>query len=273
MLEIYYKNHQGQRLNLVGDIYRMQTADFFDYEWEPYIESGYITAFEKGVVTKSAVLTITADSMESYREAIDQFYEVVERDVLNMTHGRLYIGKQYMPCYIVSSEKSEWEYGITQLDAEILICTDHPYWIKETEYAFKASENTSTNNKVYANRYSHRYANGLTNAYIINQHFWDANFLLRIYGPCVNPMVAVDGHFCSLYLVLESGEYVEVDSKDGTIMKTMVTGQVVNAFHDRDKDSDAFRKITPGRKGVNWSGKFDFDLILYEERGEPRWKL
>lgn len=272
MFEIYYKNHQGQVLNLVGEIYRMQTADLFDYEWEPYTQSGFITAFEKGIVSRSAVLTITADSAVAYNDAIDHFYEVAEIDVLNMKPGRLYIGKQYMSCYIASSEKREWEYGIEQLDTEIRIYTDDPYWKKEACYEFKASQITSTDNKKYPNRYAHRYANGLTNTYITNEHFWDANFLLRIYGPCVNPMVAIDGHAHLLHIVLDSGEYVEVESKKGMILKTMISGQKVNSFHCRDKENDIFRKIPPGKKTINWPGKFNFDLILYEERGEPKWQ-
>lgn len=87
----YYKSYTGHVLNLVEEPYLMQTADFFNYSWEPYTESGYITAFEKTIVKKSAVLTIQADTPEEYGRAVNEFYETVELDVLNMTPGKLYI--------------------------------------------------------------------------------------------------------------------------------------------------------------------------------------
>lgn len=271
--DIYYKSYAGKTLSLVTEPYRMQTADLFDYAWDPYTESGYITAFEKSVVTKEVTLTVTAGSEREYHEAINNFYEIVELDVLNMTPGRLYFGTQYMNCYIAASEKTEWESGVEQLDIVLQIVTDHPEWIQEVEYKFKAAEAVSTDNKRYTNKYSYRYANGLTSLYIQNEHFHDANFLMRVYGPCVNPMVVIDGLPYLVYIVLEEKEYLEINSREGTIIKTMAAGQKVNCFHNRAKGEDSvFHKISSGRKPVSWPGKFDFDLILYQERGEPRWQ-
>lgn len=269
--DIFYKSYTGKVINLVEAPYRLQTADFFDYSWDPYTESGYITSFESGIVKKNAVLTIEADTEKEYKNAVNEFYETVELDVLNLTKGRLYIGDQYLLCYIVASDKTDWEYGITQMDISLTITTDYPYWITERGYRFQTSDAVSTNNKRYGYRYAFRYANGLTNTYIENGHFYDVNFLLRIYGPCVNPMVVIDGHPYLCHIILNSGEYLEVDSRAGTVMKTMLAGQKVNCFHNRDKEIGVFRKITHGLKSVNWSGKFDFELILYEERREPKW--
>lgn len=269
--DIYYKSCTGKILNLVKEPYLLQTADFFDYVWEPYTESGYITAFEKKIVKKSAVLTITADTPEAYYEAVNAFFETVELDVLNLTPGRLYIGEQYLSCYIAESDKTEWEYGIPQMDITLSIITDYPYWITEKGYGFYTTTTVSTNNKRYGYHYGYRYANGLKGASIDNTFFYDANFLMRIYGPCVNPMVIIDGHPYMVHIVLIQGEYLEIDSRRGTVIKTMAAGQKVNCFHSREKDYSAFRKITSGRKQVDWSGQFGFDLILYEERGEPKW--
>ena len=139
--DIYYKNHLGNEMSLVREPYRLQTAELFDYSWEPYTESGYITDFSREIVKKSATLTISAETEQEYIDAVNKFYEVTELDILNMNPGRLYIGNQYMECYIISSSK----------------------------------------------------------------------------------------------------EY------------------------------DVFKRIDPGRKKINWSGKFKFDLVLYAERSEPKW--
>lgn len=269
--DIYYSNSLGQILNLVQEPYRMQTSDIMDYEWDPYTESGYITEFTKAVVKKTVTLTISGTTEAEYCSAVNLFYETVEKDILSMSPGRLYVGEQYMECYIVASKKSEWEYGITQMDVEIDIVTDHPEWVEETDYEFTISKVSSSDNKRYAYRYQYRYANGMNSKEIYARHFSDLNFLLRIYGQAVSPMVTIGGHPYLVNIVLESGEYLEVDSRNGTVIKTMSNGQKVNAFSKRSFKYDVFRKIPPGLQQVNWPGSFNFDLILYAERGEPKW--
>lgn len=269
--DIYYKNHLGNAISLVREPYRLQTAELFDYSWEPYTESGYITDFSKEIVKKSATLTISAGTEQEYIDAINKFYEVTELDILNMNPGRLYIGNQYMECYIISSSKTEWEYGIEQMDIDIIFATDYPNWVEETVYEFEMAEAISTDNKVYVGRYAYRYANGLTNKEVVIDHFYEMNFLMRIYGPIVNPLVTIGNNQYLVYIVLDSGEYIEIDSRNGTIIKRKSNGDVVNAFNNRSKEYDVFKRIDPGRKKINWSGKFKFDLVLYAERSEPKW--
>lgn len=49
----------------------------------------------------------------------------------------------------------------------------------------------------------------------------------------------------------------------------MITGTEVNLFHYKGKN--LFRKILPGQHVVQ-CGNFDFDLIIFEARSEPRWQ-
>ncbi len=71
--------------------------------------------------------------------------------------------------------------------------------------------------------------------------------------------------------VLEAGEYLEIDSAAETVTKILTSGIKVNAFHYRSFENSVFRPIQVGRQEVFWDGKFDFDLILFEERSEPKW--
>lgn len=271
-LDIYYKNHLGQILNLVESPYRLQTAELFDYEWEPYTESGYITEFTKDITKKTATLTVDAHSGEAFRSAMDAFYETTEKDVLEMTPGKLYIGSQYMECYLMSSKKTEWEYGIEQIDLNVEFVTDNPNWVEEKEYSFAITEVISSNNKRYVGRYSYRYANGMNLANINIEHFTSVNFLLRIYGAVVNPVVTIDGHPHLVNIVVDEGERLEIDSEKGTVLVIKSNGDRVNAFGNRSTTDEVFEKIKPGLNTITWSGKFAFDLVTYAERGEPRWK-
>lgn len=67
-------------------------------------------------------------------------------------------------------------------------------------------------------------------------------------------------------------EYLAIDSRSRTIIKVTKNGERENLYHNRQKGRNFFRKIDPGRQPISWTGKFDFDLIIYEERGEPKWR-
>lgn len=111
----------------------------------------------------------------------------------------------------------------------------------------------------------------MNNTYIQNPHFTDVNFTLVIYGPVANPQVIIGDKSYLVNIVLEQGERLEIDSRTRTVTKVSKNGEKVNAFHNREKGKTFFKKIPPGRQKVVWSGKFDWDLTIYEERSEPRW--
>lgn len=275
MKDIYYVNSAGERLNLLAPPYMLQTGDIFNYEWE-YTSSGdgKITGFRKnGVYKKNLVLSILNLGKEKFYEAIDHFFETVEYDILQECPGKLYFGDVYLKCYMTESKKSEWE-PEALVDCEYVIVTDYPFWISETTYNFYSYDTIlSSNNKNYPGRYPYRYANGLSNAYIQNPHFTNSNFDLIIYGPVVNPQVTIGEIPYLVNIVLETGEYLKIDSRAGTVTKVMANGEIVNAFHNRQKGRQFFKKIPPGRHSVSWPGTFAWDIIIYEERSEPKWNV
>lgn len=272
MMDIYYENSRKEKLPLLKPPYCLQTGTIFDYSWT-YVSNGKkISGFEKEIEERTLVLSILNYGKQEYYDAIDHFCEVTEYDVLNQTPGKLYVGNAYLQCYVIASEKAEWENDIELLDNTITVLTEYPFWISENTYNFFSYEEiASPSNKRYPGRYSYRYANGLSNAYIQNPHFVDANFLLRSYGPVVNPQISIGGVPYLVNIVLEDGEYIEIDSREEKVTKIMNDGTRVNAFHNRQKGRSFFQKIPPGRQSVVWPGTFDWDLVIYEERSEPKW--
>lgn len=230
-----------------------------------------INGFKKAVKEKHFLITVFGKTKAEYNKNVNQLHEVFERDVLNNTPGRLYFNDCYLQCYVYASEKEEWEYGCNRMDNDLKLVTDYPFWIKEGVNRFYSFEMSSNYNKRYLGKYPHRYANGGNSAFVINEHFCDSDFRMIIYGPVVNPQVTVGVHTYLVNIFLEQGEYLEIDSRNGTIRKYLVNGMSVNAFHNREKGKAFFRKIPPGRQNIIWTGQFCFDLILYEERSEPKW--
>lgn len=51
-----------------------------------------------------------AGNQMTYEEALDHFAEVTEKDILDNSPGKLWIGEYYLSCYAIQSDKEEWEY-------------------------------------------------------------------------------------------------------------------------------------------------------------------
>lgn len=277
MKDIYYVNSNNERIDLLESPYMLQTGELFNSSWsyesKDRIGGGAkITSIRKKLEERSLILSIVNYGPDSYEQAVDHLHEVLDIDVLNQAHGRLYVGEMYIECYVIASKKSEWEYDAEYMDVELTVVLENPMWIGKNAYTFHSYGIASSDNKRYPGSYPYRYANGLSSNYIINPHFTDANFQLIIYGPVVNPQVTIGSTPYLVNIVLEEGEYLIIDSRSETITKVMNKGERINAFHNRQKGRKFFQKIPPGRQLIAWTGKFDFDLIIFEERGEPRWK-
>ncbi|MEJ8734573.1 hypothetical protein [Mediterraneibacter sp. ICN-202921] len=279
MMDIYYVNSKGVRLDLLKPPYCLQTGDIFDYEWgyesvDTSALAGRITDFTKGIAKKSLTLSILNYSKEAYYNAIDKFHEAVEYDVLNKTPGRLFVGKQYLQCYIISSQKTEWENDIELLDNNIEIVIEYPFWITEQKFEFKPSTGEQTGEyldfdfDVPFDLLGDQKGVGNINY----EHYSSCNFLMTIYGPCTTPRITIGSNVYEVKTKLDTGEYLQIDSRAGTVYRTRTNGLKVNEFDNRSTESGSiFEKIQPGYNLVSWDGSFGIDILIYKERSEPEW--
>ena len=268
---VYYINHRNDRIDFDTDEIILQYQEFYDYSWDARTRNGMITSFSRLSSTIPLTVTICPDTWERFKEISEHFYEVIECDIISNTPGRLYVGDYYLKCFISGDKKTDAFMGVPIQVKNLTIVTDYPHWIHEKGYSFKTTDITSSDNKVYAYKYGYRYANGLSNMTILNDHFKECNFKMIIYGPVVNPQVIIGGYKYYVEIVLIEGEYLEIDSAGETVIKVMATGLKVDCFHNISKKYNVFRPIQTGNHQVSWSGKFDFDVLLLQERSEPRW--
>ena len=269
-MELYYLNSEREKLDFTKPPYAPRDiSELLDYEWGYESEGSGITGFTKEIAELSLVINVFADDEETYLKACDRLFTITEKDVIKNAKGRLYYNGQYVLCNLIGSTKKDWCMGVDFHLCYMRLITDRSVWIKEKEYIFKYSNITSTNNKSYPLKYPYRYANGMKIVNVQNDAIDSAHFMLRFYGPAVNPMITIAGNPYTVHAVVEAGEYIEINSLKKTVIKKMITGTEVNLFHYKGKN--LFRKILPGQHVVQ-CGNFDFDLILFEERSEPRWQ-
>lgn len=272
MMEIKYRSSNGKSYDLIGEKMRATSGNFHKYAWAKNAKKANgkerLIKFEKEPTSYQVKLTLRGELGER-KEMLNDLIDSFEQDIVNKTPGTIYFGEYYIKCFIINSESKISQIWNYWSDCAVEIYCLDPFWIKETSYTFKSADITSTSNKRYGYRYGYRYASGMKDTYILNEHFAPAQFRLRIYGPCVNPLIAIGGRIYTVHTILEDGEYLEVDSMAQTVIKTMMNGTKVNLFHYRGLD--IFQKILPGKQVVSWDGKFDFDITLFKERSEPEW--
>lgn len=278
MMPIYYENSQGVKIDLLSGNYRLQTADLFDYSWTytnmaRLRHRGSITKFVKEIKEKKLMLSILADTREAYYAAVNIFFETTDYDVVRMSHGRLWVGDHYLQCYIIASEKTEWEYGITSLDNQITVLTDYPFWIREKALNYLPSGQTPSADPFlnYPHNYPYDYSYDGSKTYLNNDHYSDCHFKMDIFGPVINPSVVIAGVPYEVTTEVGEGEYLTIDSRDKTVLRWTDTGECVDEFNNRRRDPGIFTPIPSGASLVSWNDSFGFDITLFQERSEPKW--
>ena len=98
------------------------------------------------------------------------------------------------------------------------------------------------------------------------EHYAACDFLLTIYGPCLNPRIVIGDNLYEVRTKLDGGEYLLIDSREGTVFRVRTNGTKVNEFDNRvTSPNSPFEKIQPRYNLVSWDGSFGFDLLLFIE--------
>lgn len=287
-MDFYYINNRGERIDLSDYPYIFQEGDLLNWVYSYSTDSlatrdvtyGYKMA-AKTIPVKVAVLcdyTIPLEERKTqWREAVDHLADVVQADVIDEKDGRLYTDTGfYLPCKIIGSEKTDWRMGLPIMFNTLTILADNPVWIREeTKDFFPQSEVPAPEDGFLDYEYDYQYDYtsqkiGTSDWYI--DHYQPSEFEMTIFGPCVNPRILIDGYPYEVFDTLENNEYIVIDSRQNSVIKHLSNGTVQDLYDLRAKEESVFEPIPSGYLNLSWSGLFGFEITLYIERGEPRWK-
>lgn len=278
MLEqIKFVNHLNESMDWGKNRIFVQYNDLRDYAWDYSADNDRIAFFTQGVVTKTVPLLICCTSEEDGVALKNQIFELAEKDVLSVKHGKLILGDYYLRCFITGSDKTNYLYRKGYLETSLKITTDYPQWVKETTVSFliNGSDSGETGynkrNFDYNFDFPFDYSSGMIGKTLNNTGFVSSNFRLIIYGAVSNPAIHIAGHTYQVNYTIEDNEYLIVDSVQKTITLIQRNGTVINCFNYRNRDSYIFEKIPVGNNSVTWNGLFGFEVILIDERSEPKW--
>lgn len=272
MLEqLKYKNHINEVFEFGKDGIFVNTNELHDYEWEVTTKNNRIASLDRVVREKSLPVVIICEDEAQGIQARNKLFEVVEKDVLALKHGTIIIGDYYFKCYVTKSTKENYLTSKRLMQLELTLTSDFPYWVKETTKQFYINSGTVAGGHRYPYNFPYDYNSDTTTNELINTNFADTNFRLIVYGPVSEPAVYINGHLYQVRCVVGEGEYLTIDSVLKKIFLTQNDGTVENKFNLRNRDSYIFQKIPVGTSEISWDGEFGFDIVLLEERSEPKW--
>ena len=272
MLEqLKYKNHVNEVFEFGKDGIFVNTNDLHDYEWTVTKKGGRIAALDRAISKRQLPVIIICDTEEKGIAARNRLMEVVEKDVLAMKHGQIILGDYYFKCFVTKSQKKNYLTTKRLMEVTLTLNTDLPYWVKESTKSFGAAISGTGVGLDFSHDFPYDFTSDVTVMEVNNPGFVASNFRLIIYGACRNPMVKVNGHAYQVNCDVASGEYLTIDSVSKKIFLTAIDGTTTNVFGLRNRESYIFEKIAPGRNAATWNGEFGFDVILLEERSEPKW--
>lgn len=283
-MDIRFVNHNGEQVDLMNGAYKIEDSSLFAHSWDYDSDNaaigygGTIRKFRKGIQTKDITIHIESVGMESYKQAYDHLMEIIDMDVIDEVPGRIYIDDSYMRCYITEGDPSYFVPGLDMCTYNFKLASPYPFWITECKRSFQKIINGSGESEEFLD-YEHDYGYDYTMPYggdVIWQvdHYAPCEYEMIIYGPCVDPRIVINGHIYQVYATLDENDYLKINSRENSVVQYLVNGTQRDLYDYRVKTTGSlFDPITPGNIRVVWSGEFGFDLILFCERSEPRWKI
>lgn len=280
----------------------------FDVKWSyETIENQFgvkIKQFKKDPISLEIVLKFRG-SMQTIYKNLESFLREAETDIYNMQSGKLYIGSEYLDGYFVeqTTESSAEFYGFQKT---AVFFAPYPFWIRETSYSFLPEEDDSVTiipgeeepepeitmekgimfpdfpfdltikeskktKGIFDLPCDLKRVKGIR--VIENDSYLSCHFKMTLYGPVTDPEVVIANHLYKVGTTVFTGERLEIDSRTHSVKKVGRLGEETDLYNSRYKLQSVFEKIPPGRQTVTWPGGYGIDIVLYDERSEPRWSL
>ena len=261
-------NSVGQVMYIGSDVL-VNYNDLRDFAWDVQSTNERINKFSKGIVKK----TIPLICFQKDRNAIFEHFEI---DILNHKAGYFEINGYKLYCFAVGNKKSDYLIDGRFIRIDLEFTSDKPFWMKETSFTLKQSQPvvlTSENNpKKYKYNYPYRYTSNKQKLEAVNGALGYSDVIIRMFGPCSNPFVNINGKIYKVNANLEADEYFEINTEERTVAKVSSTGERTNAYMFRDKSEvNFFAKVPSGLLTIASSDMTSSEVVVLERRSEPKW--
>lgn len=279
---IKYVNHNGAEYTLEGAGHTFVDAEASSlraYLWSfsttnrPSGFGGSASGFARYPVTRELTVGIRGATAAEFNQRANTLLAVCEADVMTGEPGRLYIGTQYIVCYLaVGSTVDVYSRKLSFVRKRLTVLIVEPYWCSEDTTVFNIlQDEPDTTGKKFNLRYAYRYGSGYSVTNLYNNHYAACPAVISVYGACENPSIQIGGNTYNVDVQIAATERLVIDQIKRRIFIVASNGAQTNAFNNRNKAHDVFALIPVGASQVLYSGEFKFAVTLIRQRSEPEW--
>lgn len=308
MEPIFFQNHRGDKICLTewpimiqdeGELLRIERSFTALSEGRPRERVIRWDALPRDIELTVSIMTSTE---AAFYDAIDSMRSVFDVDLAENKPGRFLWGQSYLTAYVTGRAPEDFDPDMYASDYKITAHLTRGLWTTENTNVFLpvtapapaylvdvdgfylldadgyylTVADTSAQPGIsaldgfsYPHRYPYKYApkikmtaeNGAPGA---------SAFIMRIYGPASLPTVTINGNTYGVRQELLKNDILTINSAERTVTLVRANGQTEDVF--RHRGEKLFQPLPAGQLFVERSGEFGVDLIIIEERGEPKWR-
>lgn len=283
-LNVYYINSKNQRFTLQGDdLCFLDVLPLYGYKWDydtinrPSGMGGTASGFSRFPREIALELRIRGRTREDFLQRVNLLAAVADVDALNGAPGRLYVGDQYLVCFLSTSGSASLAPRAGNFAIQdIKLLAVEPYWCTEKVLNLYKQSSTPEESDSMAKRFNlrnpyHYSGSSYTSVPLVNSHYAPAPMRITIYGTIADPAITINGNLYQVNTTVLETERLVIDQKSHTIYKLSANGAKTNCFNDREKANDIFLPVPVGENLVNYSGEFNASIALIEQRSQLRW--
>lgn len=244
-----------------------------DFAWTPRVSNNRITGFDAEILAQKSVPIYIEGRNFELRNFV---FETFEKDVLykkanpkTKKSGKLFIGDYYICGFFIANTNSPYLNHSRYLKREMtFVATSR--WIREQRFTYIADEERI---EIPGHDYPFDFPIDFGSRYIVpkfeNNALVSSKFKLTINGPVCSPIIYINDNPYNVDVVVEPGETLTIDSFNKEIYITKANGKTQNCFAFRS--NGIFEAIVSGKGKIVYSNDCNIELIIYDERSEPKW--
>lgn len=276
-MRIFYESSYGEFVYLDRLPYMMLSdTDVFNYEWGYNTQNNKtIYNIKKGVVKNKIKLRIFGSNEHDFYENLNTLERVFDKDTTESRQGKLWFYNDndegyFLLCNVITNKKQKFlKKNNSVFEFEIL---SNGFWINDVFATFYPNTSQVNYGKMYNYGYPYDYApahGGISE--ITNEHYEPVDFKIYIGGYAQNPSIIIGDNLYNVDCEVLDGEFLNIDSKNKTIMLYHNDGREENVFRYRNKEHYIFKKIPVGTNPIIWNGDYTVSIDQFIERSEPKW--
>lgn len=271
--KITYTNSKNETISLGKESgVWLDENELFNYEWDYVTAQRKLVAISRDVVEIPVKLLFLNDTDDS---TINHFLQVMDYDARMKSPGTLSVNGYDRKGVFISASTENYMYKQGLMYREMRFLALEQDWTRRYVETIKPTTTSTEVQLKYPHDYPHDYGGSPAPQQFTNPSAFPSEFLLRIYGPCSDPYVIINGNLYAVNCTVVDGGFLVIDSTNReAIYNYNAAGVAQNVFDSATMGAEGsgeyiYELIQPGTNSLSWPNNFKLDVEILEAVSVP----